>query len=73
MLSILRKTQEITIQLEPHEGKLFTVDVFDNGRPSHKSPWLRIGQFSELRGAIEACKKVVDDFLSSSCVYQSRA
>lgn len=43
----------------------FSVDVFSERRPLSESPWLRIGEFDDLNQAINSCKKVVDDFLSS--------
>ena len=46
-------------------SKKFSVDVFSERRPLSESPWLRIGEFSDLNQAINICKKVVDDFLTS--------
>ena len=43
----------------------FSVDVFSERRPLSESPWLRIGEFDDLNQAVNSCKKVVDDFLSS--------
>ena len=43
----------------------FSVDVFSERRPLSESPWLHIGEFDDLNQAINSCKKVVDDFLSS--------
>ena len=43
----------------------FSVDVFSERRPLSESPWLRIGEFDDLSQAVNSCKKVVDDFLSS--------
>ena len=43
----------------------FSVDVFSERRPLSESPWLHIGKFDDLNQAINSCKKVVDDFLSS--------
>ena len=62
MLSILRKTQEMTMQ-ENNLYKSFSVDVYSDRSLLSESPWLRIGEFEELDDAIDACKKVVDDFL----------
>jgi hypothetical protein len=46
--------------------KSFSVDVYSDRSLLSESPWLRIGKFEELDDAIDACKKVVDDFLRSS-------
>lgn len=46
-------------------SKSFSVDVYSDFRRSKQSPWVRIGEFDNLDDAIEACKKVVDDFLQS--------
>ena len=43
----------------------FSVDVFSERRPLSESPWLHIGKFDDLNQAINTCKKIVDDFLSS--------
>lgn len=43
----------------------FSVDVFSERRPLNESPWLHIGKFDDLNQAINACKKIVDDFLRS--------
>jgi hypothetical protein len=45
--------------------KPFSVDVFSDHRGSGQSPWIRIGEFERLEEAVEACKRVVDDFLKS--------
>ncbi|WP_143070795.1 hypothetical protein [Polynucleobacter sp. MWH-Tro8-2-5-gr] len=44
--------------------KPFSVDVFSDQNNIDGSPWLRIGEFETKGDAIEACKKVVEDFLS---------
>lgn len=46
-------------------SKSFSVDVYSDFRRSKQSPWVRIGEFDNLDDAIEACKKVVDEFLQS--------
>jgi len=43
----------------------FSVDVFSERRPLSESPWLHMGKFDDLNQAINTCKKIVDDFLSS--------
>ena len=44
--------------------KPFSVDVFSDQNNIDGSPWLRIGEFDTKGDAIEACKKVIEDFLS---------
>lgn len=44
--------------------KPFSVDIFSDHRSNDQNPWVRIGEFDDLEKAIEACKMVVDDFLS---------
>ena len=44
--------------------KPFSVDIFSDDRSNDQNPWVRIGEFDDLEKAIEACKMVVDDFLS---------
>ena len=39
--------------------------MFSERRPLSESPWLHIGKFDDLNQAINTCKKIVDDFLSS--------
>ena len=46
-------------------SKPFSVNVYSDFRGSKPSPWVSIGEFDNLDDAIEACKKVVDDFLQS--------
>ena len=46
-------------------SKPFSVNVYSDFRRSKPGPWVRIGEFDKLDDAIEACKKVVDDFLQS--------
>jgi hypothetical protein len=46
-------------------SKPFSVDVYSDFRRGKSSPWVSIGEFGKLDDAIEACKKVVDDFLQS--------
>jgi len=46
-------------------SKPFSVNVYSDFRGSESSPWVSIGEFGKLDDAIEACKKVVDDFLQS--------
>lgn len=41
----------------------YVVQVFSDKGPIEVGPWLHIGEFAELSEAIEACKKVVDDFI----------
>ncbi len=48
-----------------HLSKPFSVDVYSDFRKSKPGPWVRIGEFDKLDDAINACKKVVDDFLQS--------
>ena len=43
----------------------YSVDVFSERRPLNESPWLHIDKFDDLNQAINACKKIVDDFLRS--------
>lgn len=45
------------------EGKKFIVEVFDDRQPIHLGPWISLGEYMEESHAIEACKKVIDDFL----------
>ena len=45
-------------------SKPFSVDVFSDRKPLNGSPWLRVGEFDEVGEAVEACKKVVDEFLT---------
>ena len=46
-------------------SKPFSVDVYSDFRRGKPSPWVSIGEFGKLDDAIEACKKVVDDFLQT--------
>ena len=46
-------------------SKSFSVDVYSDFRRSKQSPWVCIGEFDNLDDAIEACKRVVDEFLQS--------
>jgi len=46
-------------------SKPFSVDVYSDLRRSKVSPWVRVGEFDKLDDAIEACKKIVDNFLQS--------
>ena len=45
-------------------SKPFSVDIFSDHKSNDRNPWVRIGEFDDLGEAIEACKMVVDDFLS---------
>lgn len=45
-------------------SKPFSVDIFSDRRSNDQNPWVRIGEFDDLEEAIEACKMVVDNFLS---------
>jgi hypothetical protein len=45
-------------------SKPFSVDVFSDQKSPDQNPWECIGEFDDLREAIEACKIVVEDFLS---------
>ena len=77
MLSILRKTQEMTMQLTAYRNKLFAVDLFSDGGSMNQSPWLRLGELQSLDQAIATCKKVVDEYLSqrkylAACVLPSK-
>ena len=60
---ILRKNQEMTMEVMGI-SKPFSVDIFSDHRKNYQNPWVRIGEFDDLGEAIEACKMVVDDFLS---------
>jgi hypothetical protein len=51
------------MQLTTYRSKLFAVDVFDDSRPSDKSPWFRIGEYGQLGDAVNACKTVIDQSL----------
>lgn len=51
----------------------FTVDVFNDHGPTHVSPWSHTGSFTSLNDAISACKKIVDEFLSTHCSASSSA
>ena len=55
----------MTTYLSSNCSQKFSVDVFSERRPLSESPWLHIGKFDDLNQAINSCKKVVDDFLSS--------
>jgi len=46
-------------------SKPFVVQVYSDCIFNNQSPWIRIGEFDCLCEAIEAYKKVVDDFLCS--------
>lgn len=46
-------------------SKPFSVDVYSDFRGGKPSPWVSIGEFGKLDDAVEACRKVVDDFLQS--------
>ena len=48
-----------------HLSKPFSVDIYSDFRKSKPGPWLRTGEFDKLDDAIDACKKVVDNFLQS--------
>lgn len=48
---------------EIKQYKKFSVDVFSDQKSTDQNPWERIGEFDDLREAIEACKIVVEDFL----------
>lgn len=41
----------------------FTVNVFNDRIPSGENSWSHLGQFDNSHDAIQACKKVVEDFL----------
>lgn len=45
-------------------AKNYVVKVFSEKRPMEMSPWVKIGEFSELSEAIGACKNVVDDYFN---------
>jgi hypothetical protein len=47
-------------------AKNYVVKVFSEKRPIEMSPWVKIGEFSELSEAIGACENVVDDYLNHS-------
>jgi hypothetical protein len=53
----------MTMQLTTYRSKLFAVDVFDDSSPSEKSPWFKIGEYSQLGDAVNACKTVIDQSL----------
>ena len=48
-----------------HLSKRFVVHVYSDCISNNQTSWMRIGEFDCLCEAIEACKKVVDDFLCS--------
>ena len=43
----------------------FTVNVFNDRIPSGEDSWSHLGKFDNSQDAIQACKKVVEDFLNS--------
>ena len=45
-------------------AKNYIVEIFSEKGPIEMSPWIKIGEFSELSEAIGACKNVVDDYLN---------
>jgi hypothetical protein len=45
------------------KGKKFIVEIFDDRQPIHMQPWVRLGEYVDKSQAVEACKKVIDDFL----------
>jgi len=53
-------------------SKPFSVDIFRDDGPIDQSPWLCIGEFDAKEDAIEACKRVVEDFLRK-CESQSES
>jgi hypothetical protein len=50
-------------------SKPVSVDVYSDRSSLDKSPWVRIGEFEATEEAIDACKRVIDDYLGSSINY----
>lgn len=46
--------------------KKYVVEVYSDKLGLDNKPWRKLGEFSELNHAIDACKSVVDDFLMRS-------
>ena len=62
MLSILRKTQEMTMHVV-NLSKCLSVEVFDHNRPLDESAWIQIGDYEDLADAVDACRRVIDRVL----------
>ena len=59
MLSILRKTQEMTMHAV-NLSKPLSVEVFDHNRPLYESAWIHIGDYEDLTDAVDACRRAID-------------
>lgn len=54
-------------------SKPFSVDVFNDGGPIDKSPWIRLGEFDDLSEAISTSKMIIDVFLKEHSPFSSSA
>lgn len=53
--------------------KKYVVDVFSDQGALEAGPWTRIGEFARLPDAIEACKQVIDSYITKSHEYHLNA